>query len=272
MKTVRTATVTGALLGALLLLSGALAQSEDLTAGRRLFNETAGGVGCAYCHGLDGRGDGTAGLDAPDIIGSQMPAIRASLAGGVPVMSFIKLNERELAAVAAYLQQLDEPEPDESQPDESSSDESSGQASAAPFFTVNVDITEEGFRPASISIPVGQTVQLVVRNRTQVEHHYRVVGLIPRNLLWLAEPEPERPEDVSLDDHEAHHNNTYVAWRGPSPAGIQPNGDEVHAWTHLYSPGGGKDVLLFQAANTGTFEVVCPLHPEFVGEVTVYQP
>ncbi len=40
--------------------------------------------------------------------------------------------------------------------------------------------------------------------------------------------------------------------------------------TYAFSPGGGKDVVLFTATNTGTFQVVCPLHPEFVGEVTVY--
>jgi hypothetical protein len=28
-------------------------------------------------------------------------------------------------------------------------------------------------------------------------------------------------------------------------------------------------VVLFQATEAGTFEVVCPLHPEFRGEITV---
>jgi plastocyanin len=201
-------------------------------------------------------------MDAPDIVGAQMPAIRSSLAGGVPVMSFIELNERELAAVAAYVRRLAEPEPRAS----------NSPAAGAPtrVITVNVDITEEGFQPASISIPLGQMVQLVVRNRTMVEHHYRVVGLVPKNLLWLADPPTERLEGVSDDEHEAHHATDFVAWRAPSPSGIQPTGDEVHAWAHIYAPGGGKDVILFAATNTGTFQVVNPLHPEMVGNVTVY--
>lgn len=249
------------LLGALSFLGVTFGQDGDLTAGRRIYLETAGGVGCAYCHGVDGRGEGTAGLDAPNIVGAQMSAIRSSLAGGVPIMGFIKLNERELAAVAAYVRQL-----------AGSESEALPAAPVVPssVITVNVEITEDGFRPPSISIPVGQMVQLVVRNRTMEEHHYRIVGLVPKNLLWIADPPTERLEGVSDDDHEAHHATDFVAWRAPSPSGIQPTGDEVHAWTHIYSPGGGKDVVLFAATNTGTFQVVDPRNPEFQGNVTVY--
>ena len=274
MKTTTSAAglVAGVLLGALLLLGVAFGQDDDLTAGERIFRETAGGVGCSYCHGLEGRGDGLPGIEAPNIVGAQMSAIRASLAGGVPAMSFIELNERELAAVAAYMRQLAEPEPEE--PAEPAPEEPAEPTTAesARYLTINVDITEAGYQPASISIPAGQRVQLVVRNRTQVEHHYRIVGLVPANLLWLADPveATERVEGVTDDEHDAHHASSYVAWRAPSPAGILPTGDEVHAWAYLYSPGGGKDVVLFTATETGTFEVVCPLHPEMVGEVTVY--
>jgi hypothetical protein len=35
------------------------------------------------------------------------------------------------------------------------------------------------------------------------------------------------------------------------------------------SPGGNKDVVLFQTTETGTFEVVNPLNEDFRGEVTV---
>lgn len=274
MKTTRSVAglIAGVLLGALFLSSVAFGQEDDLTAGRRLFRETAGGVGCAYCHGLEGRGDGLPGIEAPNIVGAQMSAIRASLAGGVPAMGFIELNERELAAVAAYVQQLAVPEPEE--PAEPAPEEPAepDTAESVRYLTINVDITEEGYRPASISIPVGQMVQLIVRNRTQVEHHYKIVGLVPENLLWLADPVEvtERVEGVTDDEHDAHHATSYVAWRAPSPAGILPTGDEVHAWAYQYSPGGGKDVVLFAATETGIFQVVCPLHPDMVGEVTVY--
>ena len=178
-------------------------------------------------------------------------------------MSFIQLDEREIAAVAAYLEQLSRP------PDEEPADAAAPTASA-PYLTINIDITEEGFDPAVIEIPVDRTVKLVVRNRTAEEHHYRIVGLIPRNLLWLAEPEPaEAAEGVSDEDHEAHHNTSYVAWRSAAPSGIQPNGEEVHAWTYQYSPGGGIDSVLFQATNEGTFEVVDPMDERFRGEVRV---
>lgn len=268
MKTTVTAgQLTGVLMGVVLLLGVAFGQDDDLAAGERIYRETAGGVGCAYCHGLDGRGRGTAGVDAPDIVGAQTAAIRSSLRGGVPAMGFIELNERELAAVAAYLQQLAAPdsEPEPREP--------AAAPTTAPvdYLTINIDITAEGYRPTGISIPAGQTVKLVVRNRTQIEHHYKIVGLVPSVLLWLADPvDTERVEGVTDEEHDAHHATEFVNWRAPSPAGIQPNGTEVHAWTFLYSPGGGKDVVLFSADTPGTYQVVCPLHPEFSGEVTVY--
>ncbi len=114
----------GLLLGTLIAVSVAFAQDDVLASGKKIFQETAGGVGCAYCHGPEARGDGVAGLAAPNIVGAQMPAIRSSLRGGVPAMSFIKLSDEE---------------------------------------------------------------------------------------------------------HAAHHATTFVAWRAPSPSGIQPTGDEVHA-------------------------------------------
>lgn len=270
MTTTARAATTTILLGALLLLGIVFGQRDDLAAGQRIFNETAGGVGCAFCHGLEGRGNGTSGVGAPDILGSQMAAIRASLSGGVPEMSFIQLNERELAAVAAYLEQLSLPARDDASP-EGTSDVGAAPTAPSPFFTVNVEITDEGFRPTDIEIPVGQTVKLVIRNRTSDEHHYRIVGLAPRNLLWLAEPEPdEAAEGVSDEDHEAHHNTSYVAWRSAGPSGVQPSGDEVHAWAFQYSPGGGIDSVIFQATEVGSFEVVDPLEPTFRGTVTVY--
>jgi mono/diheme cytochrome c family protein len=72
-----------------------------------VFEKTAGGVGCALCHGLDGKGGGISGLGAPDIRGAKEAKVRGAIAGGVPLMSFIKLNDAEITAVAAYVQWLD---------------------------------------------------------------------------------------------------------------------------------------------------------------------
>jgi len=73
-----------------------------------VFDKTAGGVGCAYCHGLDGKGGGISGLGAPDIRDRKEAQVRGALTGGVPLMSFIKLNDAEITAVVAYLQYLNE--------------------------------------------------------------------------------------------------------------------------------------------------------------------
>lgn len=71
--------------------------------GRTIFETTAGGVGCAACHGLDARGG--AQFKAPDIRGADEMRVRAALAG-VAVMSRITLNDAEIAAVVAHLQEL----------------------------------------------------------------------------------------------------------------------------------------------------------------------
>ncbi|TAK74868.1 MAG: hypothetical protein EPO16_09960 [Dehalococcoidia bacterium] len=80
---------------------------KDLIAkGQIIFQQTAGGVGCQMCHGMEARGDGAAKLGAPNIRGADISRIRAALAGGVPVMGFIKLSEDEIVAVAAFVKSL----------------------------------------------------------------------------------------------------------------------------------------------------------------------
>ena len=133
-------------------------------------------------------------------------------------------------------------------------------------FTINVDLTDEGIQLSSIFIPVGREIQIVLRNRGTTEHHYRVVGLMPTDLSWLAEPEGTQAEGVTDEDHDLHHSAALVPWWFTSPAGIQPRGDEVHG----YAARGGLDVVHFVATNVGTFEVQCPLHPEETGTVTVF--
>lgn len=133
------------------------------------------------------------------------------------------------------------------------------------YRTINVSLTDEGFQPASISIPVGQRVKLVVRNHGKTEHHYRIVGLVPGDLRWRQSAEVTDEED----EHLSHHPGAaYVPYRSASQAGIKPTGDEVHA----FAAAGALDVVLFIPTNTGTFEVQDPLHPELVGQVTVFMP
>lgn len=147
------------------------------------------------------------------------------------------------------------------------SDESLTSLAALPALALNVDLTDEGFQPPSIFIPVGRRVKLILRNRGTTEHHYRVIGLAPMDPLWRSEPEDMPLEEgITDEEHELHHNADYVPFRAMSPAGIKPLGDEVHA----YAIRGGRDVMYFTATTTGTFSVQCPLHPEMVGQVIVF--
>jgi DNA-binding beta-propeller fold protein YncE len=77
--------------------------ASPLALGRTIFEKTAGGVGCAACHGTDARGG--AQFSAPDIRGADEMRVRAALAG-VAVMSRITLSDAEIAAVVAHLQEL----------------------------------------------------------------------------------------------------------------------------------------------------------------------
>ncbi|MBI4313143.1 MAG: cytochrome c [Chloroflexi bacterium] len=78
-----------------------------LERGKLIFDKTAGGIGCAACHGLDGKGNGPAKVNAPDIRSKTEADVRAAVAGGVPMMqAIIKLTDDEFAAVAAYIASL----------------------------------------------------------------------------------------------------------------------------------------------------------------------
>ena len=137
-------------------------------------------------------------------------------------------------------------------------------------INVNIDMSDTGFDPAAIHIPAGRSVQLVLRNRGNTEHHYRVIGLEPAEMIWLALEQPDVAEaGVSEEDHESHHSKAFVDFRGTSPAGVKPTLSEVHA----YAGGREVDVVRFFALTTGVFEVECVLHPEAErGTITVFAP
>jgi DNA-binding beta-propeller fold protein YncE/mono/diheme cytochrome c family protein len=79
------------------------AGGNPLALGRTIFETTAGGIGCASCHGMNGRGG--AQFSAPDIRGANEARVRAALTG-VTQMGQIRLTDTEIAAVVAHLQEL----------------------------------------------------------------------------------------------------------------------------------------------------------------------
>lgn len=76
---------------------------DILAKGKLIFEKTAGGVGCASCHGLNAKGTTTIG--APNIRGKTEAEVRQALVG-VAMMRIVKLTDDEIAAVVAYLQYL----------------------------------------------------------------------------------------------------------------------------------------------------------------------
>ena len=72
---------------------------EDVLAlGKEIWDVTAGGEGCAACHGFDGQGG-----DAPGVLGASKSAIVGAIRGGTPDMENIVLTEEELDAVYEYM-------------------------------------------------------------------------------------------------------------------------------------------------------------------------
>ncbi len=71
--------------------------------GRAIYEGTESGIGCAFCHGRDGRGKGNA---TPDIRGKTASEVLKALRTS-PQMDTINLTEGEVRAVAAYLKVLD---------------------------------------------------------------------------------------------------------------------------------------------------------------------
>ena len=71
--------------------------------GEVIFEKTAGGVGCAFCHGPDGKGKSE--FAAPNIQGKTASDILGALQTR-PQMKFINLSDDEVRAVAEYLKAL----------------------------------------------------------------------------------------------------------------------------------------------------------------------
>ena len=134
-------------------------------------------------------------------------------------------------------------------------------------MTVNIAMSDAGIAPSTVFVPAGHPVQLMLRGRGTHEHHYRVAGLVPDDFWWVAPRDNAGAAPASDDGHD-HHNRQLVRTRATSPAGITPTGHEVHGYVSAVR---NIDVLLFTATQTGTFEVVCDLHPEHAGRLTVFE-
>lgn len=138
----------------------------------------------------------------------------------------------------------------------------------AHAFTLNVYISDSGIEPSIVFVPAGRRVQLALRNFSMTEHHYRVVGLAARDLLWISEPgSGSAMQAETPDEDHMHHARDFSTSRATSPAGIRPTGHEVHAYV---SAARIVDILIFTATQTGTFVVQCDLHQERVGKMVVF--
>jgi mono/diheme cytochrome c family protein len=134
---------------ALVLVSGLLAvgaassdsgPDEELIAkGRIIFEENAGGVGfgCAQCHGHFGMGDLQV---APNSRGASEERIRKGFATR-DQMSFLRLTDEEIKAVAAFLGYLGNLHP------------------------VKVAIQDSHFEPNRVSVPTNRQIQFIFDNK-----------------------------------------------------------------------------------------------------------
>ena len=86
-----------------------IGDNDLLAQGKVIFEETGGGVGCAFCHGFEGKGDGVADVGAPANAGATLALFETAVAEGESgAMEYIELTSSEKKAVIAYLQFLGE--------------------------------------------------------------------------------------------------------------------------------------------------------------------
>jgi hypothetical protein len=159
-----------------------------------------------------------------------------------------------------------------------------------PPLNINVDLYADRIEPEIIFIPAGRPIRLVLTNRTESEHHFRIKGLVPTSLRWMEVPEVDEydiasmsPEELaaygfeeaaSITDeaelaHFAHHlTPQMVPTKAASPSGIKPLGTEVHGWVMR----GTKDLLEFLALQPGEYEADNPRFPEITARVIVFDP
>lgn len=90
--------------------SASTSASNDLIAEGKIVFTTIGpsGKGCQECHGANARGStATDGTTSPSIVGTTEVKLRNALAGSAALMTNLKLTDRQIDAVLAYLAYLD---------------------------------------------------------------------------------------------------------------------------------------------------------------------
>jgi mono/diheme cytochrome c family protein len=135
------------------------ATAQDMQAverGRKLYDETAGGVGCASCHARYALGD-----IGPMIRGFTAGDIETAL-GTIPDMSFISLNPTEIGDIAAFLHWL------------------------SGFAPTVVQVKDGKFVPESVTVPSGTRLQLIVDNADRSPYDLEADGAEPTLLLGRA--------------------------------------------------------------------------------------
>jgi mono/diheme cytochrome c family protein len=91
--------------------SSASGSSATVVAEGKVVFTTIGpsGKGCQECHGADGKGStATDGTASPNIRGTTEVKLRNALAGSAALMTNLKLTDRQIEAVLAYLSYLDQ--------------------------------------------------------------------------------------------------------------------------------------------------------------------
>jgi len=161
------------------------------------------------------------------------------------------------------------------------------EQSVASDFVVQVELTDEGSSPKSITIPYGQRIALVMRNTGAQEHHFHIQELETDALLWYAKQGTVvSGEPMTMADHsdtgtapiedmgDADADDSYFISSGElvshhvctSDTGICPTGD----WVHAHANPGDWDLIVFVPADRGIFEAVDPLNPDIKAEIVVY--
>jgi hypothetical protein len=157
-------------------------------------------------------------------------------------------------------------------------------------LNINVELYDDRIEPSIIFIPAGRPIRLVLTNRTEREHHFRIKGLVPWHLRWMEYPEIDEydiasmtPEELvvygfeeaaTITDeaelqHFAHHlTPQMMPNKGVSPSGIKPLGTEVHGWVHR----GMGDILEFYALQPGEYIADDVRFPENTARVIVFDP
>ena len=138
---------------------------------------------------------------------------------------------------------------------------------SADILTINVILTDDAFQPSTIFMPAGQRVRLVVRNQGQTEHHFHIEGLVPQDMFWAAKDLLSETDLGSDLDSHGHQVGDLVPFHMcTSRSGLCPTGKTVHA----HAMASDLDIILFTPADTGTYRIVCPLHPNISGSAVVF--